>query len=81
MQALQYIPLTLLIPPNCLTDTRLAAVRALLLLLLLPCLQMLVDQFMSIRQMQLGHLWNKQTAWQGFKDLLDQGLVAFTASR
>eukprot|EP00878_Enallax_costatus_P040562 GHUV01046874.1.p1 GENE.GHUV01046874.1~~GHUV01046874.1.p1 ORF type:complete len:287 (+),score=111.32 GHUV01046874.1:398-1258(+) len=43
--------------------------------------EMLLDQFMSIRQMQLGHMWNKQTAWQGFKDLLDQGLVAFTAGR
>lgn len=54
-----------------LTATAVAAVVA----------QMLLDQFMSIRQMQLGHLWNKQTAWQGCKDLLDQGLLAFTASR
>lgn len=45
-------------------------------------LQMLLDEFMSARQMQLGHLWNnKGAAWRAFKDLVDQGLIAFLASR
>lgn len=44
--------------------------------------QMLLDEFMSVRQMQLGHLWgNKAAAWRAFKDLVDQGLIAFLASR
>lgn len=43
--------------------------------------QMLLDEFMSVRQMQLGHLWNKAAAWRAFKDLVDQGLIAFLAAR
>jgi hypothetical protein len=45
-------------------------------------LQMLLDEFMSVRQNQLGHLWgNKAAAWRAFKDLVDQGLIAFLAAR
>jgi hypothetical protein len=44
-------------------------------------LQMLLDEFMKAKQMQLGFLWSRQAAWRAFKDVLDQGLIAFTASR
>jgi hypothetical protein len=44
-------------------------------------MQMVLDEFMSVRQMQLGHLWNKGAAWRAFKDLVDQGLIAFMDAR
>jgi hypothetical protein len=49
--------------------------------LLLLLAQMLLDEFMKAKQMQLGFLWSRQAAWRAFRDVLDQGLVAFTASR
>jgi hypothetical protein len=52
------------------------------LLMCCAVLQMLLDEFMSVRQNQLGHLWgNKAAAWRAFKDLVDQGLIAFLAAR
>jgi hypothetical protein len=42
---------------------------------------MLLDEFMKAKQMQLGFLWSRQAAWRAFRDVLDQGLIAFTASR
>jgi hypothetical protein len=36
---------------------------------------------MKAKQMQLGFLWSRQAAWRAFRDVLDQGLIAFTASR
>lgn len=54
--------------------------------LLLPLLmhtlaQMVLDEFMSVQQMQLGYMWNSEGAWRAFRDVVDQGLIAFTASR
>ncbi|KAF6256569.1 origin recognition complex subunit 4 C-terminus-domain-containing protein [Scenedesmus sp. NREL 46B-D3] len=43
--------------------------------------EMLLDEFMKAKQMQLGFLWSRQAAWRAFRDVLDQGLIAFTASR
>jgi len=43
--------------------------------------QMVLDEFMSVQQMQLGHMWNKAAAWTAFKDVVDQGLIAFLAAR
>lgn len=42
---------------------------------------MVLDEFMSVQQMQLGHMWNKAAAWRAFKDVVDQGLIAFLAAR
>lgn len=42
---------------------------------------MVLDEFMSVQQMQLGHMWNKAAAWRAFKDVVDQGLIAFCATR
>lgn len=44
-------------------------------------LQMVLDEFMGVQQMQLGYMWHKQAAWRAFKDVVAQGLIAFTASR
>jgi hypothetical protein len=44
--------------------------------------QMVLDEFMSVKQMQLGFMWrNKAAAWRAFKDVVDSGLISFTATR
>lgn len=42
---------------------------------------MVLDEFMSVQQMQLGYMWNKAAAWRAFRDVVDSGLIAFTATR
>uniref|UniRef100_A0A383VEZ4 Origin recognition complex subunit 4 n=1 Tax=Tetradesmus obliquus TaxID=3088 RepID=A0A383VEZ4_TETOB len=43
--------------------------------------EMVLDEFMGAKQMQLGFLWSRSAAWRAFRDVTDQGLIAFTASR
>lgn len=41
----------------------------------------MLDEFMKVQQMQLSYMWNKQAAWRAFKDVVEQGLLAYTAAR
>eukprot|EP00775_Hariotina_reticulata_P002948 gene2948-3233_t len=43
--------------------------------------EMMLDEFMKVQQMQLGFMWNKQAAWRAFKDVVEQGLIAYTTAR